>query len=117
MYQIVLETQQLALADCKIGASPKIAFDNCVKNFKKYGEDQYFTHGLGHGVGIDIHELPNLSPAGIGKFDNGMVFTVEPGLYHPGWGGIRIEDLCRMKNGKAEILSQTPKNLIEIQVK
>jgi Xaa-Pro aminopeptidase len=114
MYQIVLETQQLALADCKIGASPKLAFDNCVENFKKYGEDQYFTHGLGHGVGIDIHELPNLSPAGIGKFDNGMVFTVEPGLYHPGWGGIRIEDLCRMKNGKAEILSRTPKNLIEI---
>jgi Xaa-Pro aminopeptidase len=114
LYKIVLETQEKALKDCQIGASPKLAFDNAVENFKKYREDQYFTHGLGHGVGIDIHELPNLSPAGVGSFENGMVFTVEPGLYHIGWGGIRIEDLCVMQNGKCVILSKTPKNLIEI---
>jgi len=117
LYSLVLQTQQKAIAECKAGASPVQIFENAVNNFAAAGEDEFFTHGLGHGVGIDIHELPNLSPAGIGKFDNGMVFTVEPGLYHPGWGGIRIEDLCRMKNGKAEILSRTPKNLIEIQVK
>ena len=114
MYNIVLEAQEKALRDCQIGASPKIAFDNCVENFKKHGEDRYFTHGLGHGVGIDIHELPNLSPAGTGTFENGMVFTVEPGLYHVGWGGIRIEDLCVIQNGKCAIISKTPKKLIEI---
>jgi len=114
MYQIVLETQEKGLKDCRIGTGVKQIFDNCVENFKNYGEDQYFTHGLGHGVGIDIHELPNLAPFGEGKLENGMVFTVEPGLYHIGWGGIRIEDLCAMVNGKCVTLSKTPKNLIEI---
>lgn len=114
LYQIVLETQENALKDCKIGVDVKIPFDNAVKNFKRYTEDQYFTHGLGHGVGINIHELPNLSPAGDDKFENGMVFTVEPGIYHLGWGGIRIEDLCSMEDGKIKILSKTPKDLIEL---
>ncbi|MFZ3099825.1 MAG: Xaa-Pro peptidase family protein [Minisyncoccales bacterium] len=117
LYSLVLQTQQKAIAECKAGALPVQIFENAVNNFAAAGEDEFFTHGLGHGVGIDIHELPNLSPKGQGILENNMVFTVEPGLYHPGWGGIRIEDLCRMKNGKAEILSRTPKNLIEIQVK
>ncbi len=117
LYSLVLQTQQKAIAECKAGALPVQIFENAVNNFAAAGEDEFFTHGLGHGVGIDIHELPNLSPKGQGMLENNMVFTVEPGLYHPGWGGIRIEDLCRMKNGKAEILSRTPKNLIEIQVK
>ena len=116
MYNIVLETQEKSLQECKLGASPKQVFDNCVENFKKYGEDRFFTHGLGHGVGINIHELPNLSPAGTGGFENGMVFTVEPGLYHLGWGGIRVEDLCAIQNGKCVILSKTEKNLIEIRI-
>jgi Xaa-Pro aminopeptidase len=116
LYNIVLETQEKSLEECKPGASPKQVFDNCVENFKKYGEDRFFTHGLGHGVGIDIHELPNLSPAGTGGFENGMVFTVEPGLYHLGWGGIRVEDLCAIQNGKCAILSKTEKNLIEIRI-
>ena len=114
LYQIVLETQEKGLSDCKPGVSPKIAYENAIANFKRYGEDPYFTHGLGHGVGIDIHELPNLSANGIGTFENGMVFTVEPGLYHKGFGGIRIEDLCVMENGKTKILSKSPKNLIEL---
>jgi Xaa-Pro aminopeptidase len=113
-YNIVLEIQKMALKDCKAGISPKQVYDNAVENFKKYGEDWYFTHGLGHGVGINIHELPNLNDAGIGFFENGMVFTVEPGLYHSGWGGIRIEDLCVIENGFAKTISKTPKNIIEI---
>jgi len=115
LYQIVAETQELALKDCVLGTPLSQAFDNCVANFRKYGEDEYFTHGLGHGTGIEIHEEPSLSPSGMGSFENGMVFTVEPGLYHPGWGGIRIEDLCAMVGGKTVILSKTPKRLIEIK--
>lgn len=114
LYQIVLKTQEKGLGDCKLGASPKQVYENAIANFKKYGEDPYFTHGLGHGVGIDIHELPNLSANGSGNFENGMVFTVEPGLYHQGFGGIRIEDLCVMENGKTKVLSKSPKNLIEL---
>jgi len=114
MYNMVLEVQQKTLTDCRLGGSPKQVYDNAVASFAAMDEDKYFTHGLGHGVGIDIHELPNLNAAGVGKFENGMVFTVEPGLYHLGWGGIRIEDLCAMGNGKLVILSKTPKNIIEI---
>ena len=114
LYQIVLETQENGLKDCKLGASTGQIFDNCVENLKKYGEDQYFTHGLGHGVGIDIHELPNLTLDSADKLENGMVFTIEPGIYHVGWGGIRIENLCLMQNDKCVTLSKSPKNLIEI---
>lgn len=114
MYEIVARTQELALKDCVIGAPVKRAYDNCVANLKKYGQDEYFTHGLGHGTGIEIHEEPSLSPGGDGNFENGMVFTVEPGLYYPGWGGIRIEDLCVMGNDKCATISKTPKHLIEI---
>ena len=116
-YNLVLQTQQKAIAQCHSGFSPNQAFENAVKNFANHGQDQFFTHGLGHGVGINLHELPSLSPAGTGVFENNMVFTVEPGLYYPGWGGIRVEDLCLMKNGKAEVLSKTPKNLVEISAK
>lgn len=117
LYDLVLQTQQKAIAECNAGSSPAKIFENAVNNFAAAGQDRFFAHGLGHGVGINIHELPNLSPAGEEFLENDMIFTVEPGLYYPGWGGIRIEDLCRMKNGKVEILSQTPKNLIEISAK
>jgi len=114
MYNMVLDVQQKTLAECKIGEAPKQIYDNAVENFKKYGQDMYFTHGLGHGVGIDIHELPNLNASGAGTLQNGMVFTIEPGIYHSGWGGIRIEDLCVMLDGKCVVLSKTPKDFAEV---
>ena len=114
MYQAVFDIQQKALNDCKIGITGKEIYDNTVNRFKQINQDQYFTHGLGHGVGIDIHELPNLNAAGIEKLTNNMVFTVEPGLYYPNYGGVRIEDLCAMIDNKLLILSQASKNLIEI---
>ena len=114
IYRIVAETQEKALKDCLLGTPVKQIYDNCVSNFKKYGEERNFTHGLGHGVGIEIHEEPSLSPGGTGCLENGMVFTVEPGLYHMGWGGIRIEDLCAIIDGKTVRLSKSPKNLIEV---
>ena len=114
LYQIVLETNRNAIDHCKPGVGAATLFDEAVKNFARYGEDQYFTHSLGHGVGIDIHELPNISPNSPDIIENGMVFSIEPGIYHLGWGGIRIEDLCVMQNGKCKILSKISKTLIEI---
>jgi Xaa-Pro aminopeptidase len=114
LYRIVLETEEKEIANCKLGAIAGGIYDNAVENFKKYGEDQYFTHSLGHGVGTDIHELPNLSPSSTNELENAMVFSIEPGLYHIGWGGIRVEDLCLMQNGKCATLSKSPKHLIEI---
>ena len=69
-----------------------------------YGEA--FGHGLGHGVGLAPHELPHVSPNSISPLVNGMIFTVEPGIYLPGWGGVRIEDMVIMEKGKARVLSK-----------
>jgi len=113
-YQMVLAVQENALKNCSFQNSPSKVHNLAMQDFKRFGEDRFFLHGLGHGVGIEIHELPNLSPFGTGNFHNGMVFTVEPGIYHAGWGGIRIEDLCVMQNGKAKPLTKFSKKLLEI---
>jgi Xaa-Pro aminopeptidase len=115
LYQIVLESQEKALAACKTGAPCRQCHLAAADNFEKYGQEQFFTTAVGHGVGIDIHELPYLSPYSKDSFQNGIVFAVEPGLYLVGWGGIRIEDLCAIQNGKCVILSKSPKKLIEIK--
>lgn len=114
LYSIVLETQEEAIKNAKVGYSVKKLHQDSVLNFKKYKEDKYFIHSLGHNVGVDIHEFPILGAGGKGKFENGMVFTIEPGLYHKNFGGIRIEDLCLM-NENCEVLSKFPKKLIEIK--
>ncbi len=64
--------------------------------------DKYFIHSLGHGTGLEIHELPNLSPGSNSVLKDGMVFSIEPGVYMPKTGGIRIEDLVYLEKGKAE---------------
>jgi Xaa-Pro aminopeptidase len=113
-YNLVLGVQEKALKDCTAKTGPLEVYNSAVERFKAVRQDQYFTHGLGHGVGINIHESPSLSASGAGKFENGMVFTVEPGIYYPSWGGIRIEDLCLMENGEVKTLSKSPKRLAEI---
>jgi Xaa-Pro aminopeptidase len=79
---------------------------------KEKGLDKYFTHSLGHGIGINIHEYPNLSPVCDEIFENGMVFSDEPGVYIAGKLGIRIEDTVTLKDGKVLSLTNTDKNLI-----
>lgn len=79
---------------------------------KEYNLDKYFTHSLGHGVGLEIHEYPRLSPKSEEKLKENMVFTIEPGVYFDGEFGIRIEDTVLIKNGKVERLFSDDKNLI-----
>jgi len=71
---------------------------------EKGGMGEYFVHSTGHGVGLDIHEMPYISARGKSVVEDGMVFTIEPGLYFPGEFGIRIEDMVVMRNGRAAIL-------------
>lgn len=73
------------------------------------GYSEYFGHGLGHGIGLEPHENPRLGPKSEGTIQDEMVFTVEPGIYLPGWGGIRIEDTVAMHNGKLMQLTNTSK--------
>ena len=74
-----------------------------------YGDN--FGHSLGHGVGLAVHESPGVGPTSEGPVENGMVFTIEPGIYLSGWGGVRIEDMAVMENGRARILSSAHKRV------
>ena len=77
---------------------------------KGYG--RYFGHGLGHGVGLEVHEKPVVSFRGEGVVEEGMVFTIEPGIYIPDWGGVRIEDTVLVESDGCRSLTKVPKELM-----
>jgi Xaa-Pro aminopeptidase len=77
---------------------------------------KYFGHGLGHGIGLVIHENPRLSPISNHILEAGMVVTVEPGIYLPDWGGVRIEDDILVTKGGHEVLTSVPKALEDVQI-
>lgn len=78
------------------------------------GFGEAFGHGLGHGLGIEVHEAPRLSRAAEGSLPEGAVVTIEPGVYLPGWGGVRIEDDVHLTLAGAELLTEFPRDLIEL---
>ena len=80
----------------------------------KAGYGQYFGHGLGHSVGLFIHESPRISPMGHTILLPGMTATIEPGIYVPGVGGVRIEDLVIVTENGHRNLTSSPKKLLEI---
>jgi Xaa-Pro aminopeptidase len=78
------------------------------------GFGEYFGHGLGHGVGREVHELPGLGPRSTAPVPLGSVVTIEPGIYVPGFGGVRIEDLATVEAGGARVLTRSTKSLLEL---
>ena len=85
------DAQQAALDKMRPGLPLHEAYTLARNVFEKAGVEAYFTHGLGHGVGLETHEAPSLGRRGDKVLQEGMVVTVEPGLYYPQWGGIRWE--------------------------
>ncbi|MDD5038029.1 MAG: Xaa-Pro peptidase family protein [Dehalococcoidales bacterium] len=109
VYDTVLGAQLAALAIMKEGMNGGEVDSLARTVIDEGGYSEAFGHGLGHGVGLAIHEQPRLGPNSTELITSGMVFTVEPGIYLAGWGGVRIEDLVVMEEGKIRVLSKAPK--------
>ncbi|MFP6694435.1 MAG: Xaa-Pro peptidase family protein [Pirellulales bacterium] len=109
IYRVVLKAQQRAIAKIRPGV-PASDVDAAARNvIAKAGFGKYFGHGLGHGVGLDIHEEPRLSKSNSQPLKPGMVITIEPGIYLPGFGGVRIEDDMLVTRDGHEVLTSVPK--------
>ena len=109
IYGIVLQAQQTAIDGARSGMTGE-EIDSIARNvISEAGYGDEFGHGLGHGVGLAVHEHPMVVPNSGDVIENGMVFTVEPGIYISGWGGVRIEDMVVMENGRARVLTVSPK--------
>jgi len=109
VYDTVLGAQLAALAIIKEGMSGDEADSLARTVIEQAGYGEAFGHGLGHGVGLAPHEQPRLGPNSTDPLTSGMVFTIEPGIYLAGWGGVRIEDLVLMENGEIRMLSKVKK--------
>ncbi len=97
IYEIVEKAQKKGIEAIRVGEKVSVPHNIVVEEFKKDNLDEYFVHSLGHGVGMDVHERPYLSPRGVDIFAPGMIVTVEPGIYLPDNFGIRIEDMIMIE--------------------
>jgi Xaa-Pro aminopeptidase len=109
IYDIVLGAQLAAIELIKEGMTGEQADSLARTVIAEAGYAGAFGHALGHGVGLAAHESPRLGPGSADELVSGMVFSIEPGIYLPGWGGVRIEDLAVMENGKLRVLSKARK--------
>ena len=107
VYDIVLGTQLAALELIEAGMTGEEAHLLGERIIAEAGES--LEHGLGHGVGLEVHEAPRLGRGSSDVLADGMVMTIEPGIYVKGWGGVRIEDLAVMENGRLRVLTRAPK--------
>lgn len=112
VYETVLAAQKAAIAAAKAGMTGA-ELDGAARTvIEEAGFGRYFTHSFGHGVGVEIHESPNASPANDQPLPAGAVISAEPGIYIPGELGVRIEDVIFLKEGGCENLTKAPKELL-----
>lgn len=114
IYEIVLEAQTKAIEAIRPGAVCQDVDAVARRIIGKAGYGRRFGHGLGHGMGLSIHESPRLAAKNQTVLRPGMIVTVEPGIYIPGWGGVRIEDDVLVTRNGHEVLTHVPKQLEEI---
>jgi len=114
IYEIVLAAQKKACKSVKPGLACS-RLDGIARDIiMKAGYGDYFGHGLGHGIGMVVHDNPSLNSRSTDVLAEGMVVTIEPGIYIPNWGGVRIEDDVVVTSTGGQILSKSPKELIEL---
>ncbi len=114
VYDTVLHAQQRAVAAMTAGVPAKDVDAQARKFIADAGHGDHFGHGLGHGVGLEVHDGPNMSPRSDFALEAGMVMTVEPGIYVPEWGGVRIEDDVLVMDGGCRVLTQATRELLEL---
>ncbi|KPL04374.1 MAG: hypothetical protein AMK75_01190 [Planctomycetes bacterium SM23_65] len=111
IYDVVRQAQEAALAVIR----PDVTFSEVDGSARRYirdrGYGEQFGHSLGHGVGLEVHESPVVKEGNEERLQPGMVFTIEPGIYIPGWGGVRIEDMVLVTDRGVRILSACEKDL------
>jgi len=113
-YEAVLEAQLAGIAAVKPGKTAGEVDQACRRVLRRSGLGQFFTHSTGHGVGLEIHEPPRLGKGQAEQLRPGMVITIEPGVYIPERGGIRIEDMVLVTDTGCEILTPVDKDLLQI---
>ena len=113
-YDVCLDAQQQACANIKAGLTGVEADAIARDPIEAAGFGENFGHGLGHGVGLAVHEAPRLSTESTDTLEAGHCVTIEPGIYLPGLGGVRIEDLAIVRDDGVDLLTSFPKELIDV---
>jgi Xaa-Pro aminopeptidase len=114
VYEIVRIANERASSGVRAGMSGRDA-DGLARDYiERAGFGPLFGHSLGHGIGLEVHEAPRLARTAEGSLAEGAVVTIEPGIYRPGWGGVRIEDDVVLEAGGPRILTQFARELIEL---
>jgi Xaa-Pro aminopeptidase len=108
---LVIAAQDAALAAIRGGVPAKEADGAARQVITDAGYGQYFTHGLGHGIGLETHEAPRVRQNSEDVLEAGMIITIEPGIYIPGWGGVRVEDDVLVTKEGATVLSTLPRDV------
>jgi Xaa-Pro aminopeptidase len=111
IHAVVLAAQQQAIRAVRPGAIAKDVDNGARSVIAAAGHAEHFGHGLGHGIGLEVHEAPAIRPLSETVLEPGMIFTIEPGIYLPGWGGVRIEDDVLVTPDGCEVLTHVPREL------
>jgi len=112
IYALVLKAQNEAIASARAGMKAKALDEIARKIIRDGGHGEHFGHGLGHGLGLEVHAEPRVSFISDDELKAGNVVTIEPGIYLPDVGGVRIEDDVWIKKGSAEVITQSPRDLM-----
>ncbi len=111
IHELVRTAQEAAMKSVRPGVSCKFVDDAARGVIRRAGHGPHFGHGTGHGIGLMVHEGPSVSPLSKDTVEPGMVFTIEPGIYIPGWGGVRIEDMVLATDDGIKVLTTLPREL------
>ncbi|HEX4213100.1 MAG TPA: Xaa-Pro peptidase family protein [Candidatus Dormibacteraeota bacterium] len=114
VHRVVLEAHDAALAEVRAGRTAGEIDEAARAVIRAAGYGDAFIHRVGHGLGLQDHEVPSLDPGSDLVLEEGMVLTIEPGIYLPGWGGVRIEDDVVVERGRGRALTAFPRHLAEV---